>query len=188
MNKKLLNDLESNPIIAAVKDEINFEKALNSEVSIIFLLFADIFNIKKIVEKIQESGKYAFIHMDFLSGLSHDETAINFLSKEIKPDGIVSTRSKHIKIAKEKGLYTIQRFFLIDRQSINLAIKNIKNIKPDLVEFMPGLMPEIITTLKKEINIPIIAGGLITKKEHIISALKSGAYAISCSENKLWKI
>ena len=44
---------------------------------------------------------------------------------------------------------------------------------------MPGIMPKILRELSSELETPLIAGGLITQKEDVISALNAGALGVS---------
>ena len=78
------------------------------------------------------------------------------------------------------------RFFVIDSHSIGTAIENIKSSAPDMVEMMPGILPEIIKEFNRNIGIPIIAGGLIKTKNEIYQALGAGAKAISTGKQELW--
>ena len=58
--------------------------------------------------------------------------------------------------------------------------------RPDFIEILPGLMPRIISNLKKEVGHRVIAGGLISQKEDILNALDAGATAISTTNSELW--
>ena len=67
MNRdEIIQRIVESPIIAAVKEEKDVDEAINSQVSTIFLLHADIFNIKDMIDRIKDAGKTAFIHIDFL--------------------------------------------------------------------------------------------------------------------------
>src|SRR5690554_1391224 len=120
MKKKVIDRMELNPIIAAVQNEEDLDIAITSQVSTIFLLCADIFNAKSLVNRIKDADKSALIHIDFLEGIGKDAKAIDYIIEVIRPDGVISTKSSHIKIAKEKGMFTIQRFFLIDNKSYEM--------------------------------------------------------------------
>ncbi|MCG8501275.1 MAG: glycerol-3-phosphate responsive antiterminator [Firmicutes bacterium] len=185
---KIIERIEENPIIAAVRDAQGLKLAMMSPVTTIFILRADIFNIKRFVEEAKEAGKNVFIHMDFLEGIGKDHKAIDYIVQVIGPDGIISTKSSHIKYAKEKGIFTVQRFFLIDSQSYETTIKTVYAIKPDMVEIMPGVMPGIIRRIADQISAPVIAGGLIDSKEDIVQVLKAGALGASTGKKGLWEL
>lgn len=188
MRDIIIRRIEENPIIAAVQKKEDLELAIMSEVTTIFLLHADIFNIQSYVNKIKNANKSVLVHMDLLEGIAKDPKAIEYIAKIIRPDGIISTKSSHIKIAKEKGLFTVQRFFLIDNQSYDVAIRSIKTIQPDMIEVMPGVIPNVIKRIKKQVSASIIAGGLIDSKKDIIEILKSGGLGVSTGKKELWKL
>ena len=56
----------------------------------------------------------------------------------------------------------------------------------DLIEILPGVMPKIIRRLAGSAKKPLIAGGLISDKEDILSALGAGAVAISSTNEGVW--
>lgn len=181
-------DLVESQIIASIKREEDVEKAINSQANISFLLTGNLLNCKDYISKLKEHGMRVFIHLDLIEGIGPNRSAIQYIAKEWKPDGIISTKSNLIKYANDEGLYTIQRIFLIDRGAINKGIEVINNCKPDAVEVLPGLMPKVIDQLTREIPIPLIVGGLITTKEEVLQALEAGALAVSCGSPKLWNL
>jgi glycerol uptake operon antiterminator len=183
----LLNRVRLNSVIAAVQSEDDLEVAIKSNVTTVFLLCADIFNAKTLVDKIKGAGKSAFIHIDFLEGIGKDAKAIDYIIQVIKPDGIISTKSNHIKIAREKGMFTIQRFFLIDSKSFEMTLNSVKALQPDMIEVMPGVMPGVIHRITRRLSIPVIAGGLISSKQDVLEAIKAGALATSTGKKELWE-
>ncbi|MBZ4645937.1 MAG: glycerol uptake operon antiterminator [Petroclostridium sp.] len=187
MNKiEIIEKIEENPIIAAIRKEEDVDIAVTSQVTTVFLLHADIFNIKSLVDRVKNGNKSVFIHIDFLEGIGRDYKAIDYISKVIGPDGIISTKSSSIKYAQEKGIFTIQRFFLIDSLSYETTIKTVQSIQPDMIEIMPGVMPGIIKRINCQLSCPVIAGGLIDSKEDIIEILKAGALGASTGKKELW--
>ena len=71
---QLLEMLETNPIVAAIKDEAGLEAALKSEVGIVFVLHGDLCTLPAIVERIKLKKRMAIVHVDLIEGLSNDET------------------------------------------------------------------------------------------------------------------
>ena len=118
----MLERLRINPIIAAVRNAEDMDAALSSDVTTIFLLNSDIFNLKSLVDTIQSRCKSAFIHIDFVEGLGNDHKAVEYLAKFIKADGIISTRGSLIRHAKDMGMFTIQRFFSLTACRIKLPL------------------------------------------------------------------
>lgn len=183
---KMIEELENCPIIAAIKDEKGLEACLESESSVIFILYGDICTIGDMVKKIKAHGKMAVVHMDLIQGLSGKEVAVDFLKENTQADGIITTRPALIRRAKEKGLFTVLRFFVIDSIAFENIEKQTGAVSPDVIEILPGLMPKIIRKIQKSIHRPLIAGGLISEKEDIMAALSAGALAISTTNEAVW--
>ena len=188
MKQAFYDAVTDNPIIAAIKDEKGLEKCLGSgDTSVVFVLYGDVSTIAGIVEQIKEAGKTVVVHMDLIAGLSSKVEAVDFISCYTKADGIISTRIEQIKRAKELSLNTIYRIFVIDSKVIDNLNTHIKEYA-DIVEILPGLMPKIIKIMASKLGVPIIAGGLISEKEDVLSALKAGAIAISTTNPKVWEM
>lgn len=178
--------IQANPIIAAVKDINKIDDAIKSPSEIIFLLEGNILNLKDLVYKVKSAKKNVYIHVDLMDGFARDEYALKYIKEKIKPDGIISTKASIIREAKQMGIFSIQRLFILDNLSLNSGISSAKSIKPDAIEILPGIMNKITEKIRKEIDIPIITGGLICDKEDVIGSLRSGALAISTSKEEIW--
>ena len=185
MNNNIV-DIVQSQVIASIKKESDIDKAIASKANIAFLLTGNLINMQEHLERLKEKDIYTFIHIDFIEGLSNTKSAIKYIAKIWKPTGIITTKSNLIKFAKEEKLMTVQRIFLIDRNAILKGIEMSLSCKPDAVEILPGLMPSIIDQLTHQINLPIIAGGLISNKQEILDALEAGALAISSGNPSLW--
>lgn len=178
--------LEDCPVIAAVKDETGLKECLYSESQIIFLLFGDICSVGRYVEIAKSAGKMVFVHMGLINGLGNKEVAVDFIREHTGVDGIISTKPQLVKRAKELGLFGILRIFVIDSMAFGNIEKQCASLVPDAVEILPGLMPKIIKKLCSTVNVPIIAGGLISDKEDVMNALNAGAVAISVTNQRVW--
>lgn len=176
------------PVIAAVKDDAGLEKALASECAIIFVLYGDLLSIESIVAKIKAQKKVAMVHLDLITGLGTKEVSVEYLAEKVQADGIISTKPALIKKAREIGLYTVLRLFILDSMSFNNLPKQCELARPDCIEILPGVMPKIISRVKENEKVPLIAGGLISDKEDIYSALNAGARAISTTRCELWDV
>ena len=100
-------------------------------------------------------------------------------------DGLISTRSNLIRIAKETGLATVQRCFALDSKGVDSIEEMMKTAAPHMVEIMPGVIGKILSRFRK-IRIPVIAGGLVETKAEVTTALRCGAAAVSTGKQKLW--
>ena len=184
--KDLLEIIADSPVIAAVKDEEGLDKSLRTDCRIIFILYGNICSLTMIVEKIKSRDKLAIVHADLVQGLSAKTEAIDYIKNNTKADGILSTKGNLVKHATDIGLIGILRNFIIDSMAMENVNKQVELAHPDMIEIMPGIMPEIIEKLKNEIKLPLIAGGLISDKKDVIAALSAGADAVSTTKEELW--
>ena len=174
-------------MIAAVRNDADWETALRSQVSTIFDLSPELFSLKQRVDDAHKAGKQVFIHLDLAMGIGKDRTGIRY-AKETGVDGIISTRVNIIKTAREHGLFTVQRVFVVDAQSVQTTVDTVKASKADMVEIMPGVVGKATEKLKQRLEIPVIAGGLIETEEEVQMALNSGASAVSTGKKELWQM
>jgi len=185
--KSIVNIVQSQ-VIASVKDEKDIQKAIQADSNVVFLLTGNLVTTNIYLNLLKEANKTTFIHVDFIDGLSSSRAAIKYIADVWKPEGIITTRSHLIRFAKEEGLMTVQRVFLIDRNAMKKGIDIANSSKPDAIEILPGIMPNIIDEMTRATYLPVIAGGLISNKEEILRGLKSGALAISSGNPKLWNL
>ena len=186
MNQTIWPIIENCPVIAAIKDMEGLTQCLTSEIQIVFVLFGDVCNIGDIVAMLKRANRITFVHIDLIAGLSGKEVALDFIKNTTQADGIITTKQGLIKHAKELGLLTILRYFVIDSMALLNIEKQSSSVNPDLIEILPGVMPKIIKRVNRFSHVPVIAGGLISDKEDVLSALNSGAIAISTTNSSMW--
>ena len=192
MNQEFYEAVEANPVIAAVKNDAGLQAAVEmEEIQVIFVLYGDVCTIPEILERIKAAGKKAMVHIDLIAGLSAKEISVEFIARQTRADGIITTKPALVRRAKELGIFAVLRFFVID----SLALKNIENLemqcgtsRPDFIEVLPGVMPKVLGRIAKVRRIPMIAGGLITEKEDVIAALSAGAIAVSSTNQDVWNL
>ena len=177
--------MDKKKIFAAVRTEEELSIALTSETETIFLLSSNIEDVGKQIKKAHEAGKKLFVHIDLAEGVGKDEYGIKYL-KKLGVDGIISTRTNIIKLAKKAGVYTVQRFFIVDSHSVATTLEAIKIAKPDMIEIMPGLVTKVVRKIKEETDSPIVAGGLFSTVQEMEKALSDGATGVSASAKFLW--
>lgn len=187
MEQRYYDLFAANPVIAAVKDMDGLRKCCRLEdIRVVFILFGDICNIHNIVRQIKDAGKMAVVHVDLITGLSSKEISADYVKIHTEADGIISTKPTLIRRAKELSLFTVMRYFLIDSMALQNIMYQQANVRPDVIEILPGVMPKIIRKICDSSRIPIIAGGLITDRESILEALEAGAICVSSTNQNVW--
>lgn len=188
MGNRIREKLEDCPVIAAVKDEQGLQECLKTDCGIVFILYGDIMNIASIVEQVKEKDKLALVHMDLIAGLGSREVSVDFIRTATRADGILSTKPALVRRAGELGLYAVMRFFAIDSMAVENIHRQCEQARPDCIEVLPGVMPKVIRRIAEKLRQPVIAGGLITDKEDIMSALDAGAVSVSTTNRQLWYV
>ena len=181
--------VEDNPIIAAVKDDEGLEECLRTEIGVVFILYGNIGSIIDIVKKIKRSGKLALVHMDLVSGMQAKDVSVEYIRNYTEADGIITTKVNLLPRAKELGLNTILRTFVLDSTAMETLDRNSRPeaVQPDIMEVLPGtLLPDVIRQIVSSCRVPVMVSGLITRKSEVMNALKSGAVSISTTNRKLW--
>ena len=178
--------LKRYPVISAIKNEEGLKACLQSKSEVIFILHGNICNIEEIVDTVKKAKKIAIVHLDLIEGLSNSDIAVQFIASNTLADGIISTKSNMLKSAKERGLMTIQRVFMIDSIAYKNFHSHVNKGQIDFIEILPGVMPKVMRNLTKVSNIPVIAGGLISDEEDIRLSIESGAIAVSTTNKELW--
>jgi len=186
MDNTFYETLCDTPIIAAIKNDDDLKKILETDIKIVFILYGDLCSIIGIIEKIKATDKIAMVHIDLIVGLSSKEVAVDYIKQNTKADGIISTKLNIINRAIKLQMHTVYRIFVID----SMALETLKNqerlIKADLIEILPGAMPQVVKKVTTLTRVPIIAGGLITSKKEVIESLEAGATSISTSNHEVW--
>ncbi len=173
-------------LLPATNKMKDVEAILASPFSYMVLLGGHLGQLKATVDLAKRHGKKVLLHADLIDGLKNDEYAAEFLCQTIQPAGIISTRSSVISRTKKNGLIAIQRLFLIDSDALERSYSMLDKHRPDFIEVLPGVIPDVIAEMKERSGIPIIAGGLIRTPLHVQQALHAGAAAITTSRKDLW--
>lgn len=179
---------EISPIITAVKNEAGLEHAMETDSTVVFILYGTILNIRPIVEKIKDHGKLAIVHVDLIAGLSSKEVVVDFIRENTRADGIISTKPMLVRHAMELGMVGGQRTFVIDSMALDNMKKQLDSFKPDFMELMPGVMPGVLKSIRHVTDIPLVAGGLLADKKDIMAAFDAGVDAVSTTRETLWYV
>lgn len=175
------------PTAAAIKSNADAEIALSSEVTLLFILKGDVFQLAPIVAQAHKCGKGVVVHVDLIGGLGKDRAGIQFL-RQHGVDAIITSRTHLVATGKAEGLTTIQRLLLIDDSALETGPRTIARAQPDLIEVLPGIIfPQIAQRLRQLLPGPFIAGGFIRTADDVARVKAAGAILCSSSSQTLWK-
>ncbi|NHN34097.1 glycerol-3-phosphate responsive antiterminator [Paenibacillus agricola] len=187
--ENFLKRLATHRMVASIKEPKQIELALSlrNQLSGVFLLTGHIGVIKGYVDLFKNHDVPFFLHLEKIGGLSTDSYGLDYLAKVIKPTGVITTKTNVVKTAKKMGLFTIQRFFLVDTEGLENISKSLSQFEPNIIEVMPARIPEMIGEIKKFTSLPIITGGLLFERSQAMECLRQGATAVSSSKSELWR-
>lgn len=190
MIKAFEERLNKHKLIAAIKEPRSIEKAIKykDHISAVILMTGTILNVKQYVDVLQGEGLPVILHVEKIGGLQVDQHGMDIIVDYIKPFAIVTTKSSIIKRAKSKGMFVIQRVFLIDTEVYDHLLNTMEHLQSDIIEIMPSRAPDFLEKLSEVSPVPVITGGLLTTAEHAKEALERGATAVTTSNTKLWKL
>ena len=106
-------------LLPAVRHPKDLERLLMTDLTWIVLLGGRLGLLQPMVKLAADHGKRVLLHADLIDGLKNDEYAAEFLCRQIRPAGLISTRAAVIRQAKRNGALAIQRLFLIDSGAID---------------------------------------------------------------------
>ncbi|AOU00367.1 glycerol-3-phosphate responsive antiterminator [Bacillus velezensis] len=173
-------------ILPAIRNMKQFDAFLESPFLYGVILDIHLGQLKGVVNEAKKHGKLLMVHVDLIHGIKHDEYGAEFICQDIRPAGIISTRSSVIVKAKQKKIYAIQRLFLLDTSAMEKSMEFVGKHKPDFIEVLPGIVPTLIREIKEMTGIPIFAGGFIRTEQDVENALQAGATAVTTSDTELW--
>lgn len=179
-------DFHGQKLLPAVRRMKDLEYLLTTGYTWLVLLESHISQLSSITRLAAQHRKQLLVHVDLIQGLKNDDYGIEFLCQTVRPAGIISTRSSAVATAKKHKAVAIQRHFLLDSLALDMSYKLSDKIRPDYIEVMPGVMPQIIAEMAGRLDIPILAGGLIRTEEEAGQALAAGAVAVTSSRRELW--
>lgn len=175
------------PVAASVKSGEDIERALESDVWLLFLLKGDIFQLAPYVSQTHKRGKGFVVHIDLVSGIGKDRAGIQYL-RQIGVDAIITSRSHLVSAGRAEGLITIQRLLLVDDLSLETGIKAIVRAVPDIVEVLPGIVfPDVAAKIQQLLPGPFIAGGFLRTFDDIARIHAAGGILSSSSSYTLWQ-
>lgn len=174
-------------IIPSIRKLGDLEIALKTDVQMILLTEAHIANLLDLVKLVHASRKLALINLELLGGFGKDQVGMKLLKNYYHVDGVMSTDSGKLGMAKQCGLFTIQRFFLHDSRSFETALRIIDSSRVDAAELLPAVMAlSLYEKLNSISKIPLLAGGFIRDREIMKQIKACGFKGLTVSDKSLW--
>lgn len=180
--------LAEHPVICAVRTSEDLRCAQQLEgPRCVFLLGTTLREVPQSVSSLSAKGHSVFVHVDLVEGLKPDAAGLSFLAEHAKPAGVISTHRSVVEQAREQGLLTILRVFLLDSEALRKGRQLVSHLRPDLLELLPGVaLVGLGESRLREFGAGLIAGGLVEDKSQVGAILKRGVLGVSTSTRSLW--
>ncbi|WP_303867807.1 glycerol-3-phosphate responsive antiterminator [Acetobacterium wieringae] len=180
-------DFSEFQVIPSIRRLGDLELALNSKAQVILLTEAHIANLQELVRLVHSRDKKALVNLELLGGFGKDQVGMKLLKNYYHVDGVMSTDSGKLGMAKQCGLVTFQRFFLHDSRSFETAQKIIDCSRVDGAELLPAVMAiDCYQALLAVAKIPLLAGGFIRDREMMKKIRARGFKGLTVSDKTLW--
>lgn len=181
------NEFDKFQIIPSIRRLNDLEAALTSTRKIVLLTEADIANLKSLVEMVHAKGKKAWVNLELLGGFGRDQVGMKLLKNHYRVDGVMSTDSAKLGMAKRCGLVTVQRFLIADSRGYDTSLRILESTKVDAAEILPAATAlDIFSDLRRVTEIPLLAGGFIQDAGTIKRICGLGYNGITISKRAFW--
>lgn len=183
-----IKDFNKFQIIPSIRRLNDLEAALNSRCQIVLLTEADIANLKSLVEMVHAKNKKAWVNLELLGGFGRDQVGMKLLKNYYQVDGVMSTDSTKLGMARRCNLVTVQRFLIADSRGYDTSLRILESTKVDAAEILPAATAvNIFDALRRVTDIPLLAGGFIQDRVMIHKLQEIGYNGITISKKTFWK-
>lgn len=179
------NIYDLNGVIAAVEDIKQYKQFLKSKFNICVIMNIHISMLDMIFREAKEYNKQVLVHIDLIHGLANDEYGAEFLCQRYNPLGVISIKPAVVAACKRLKTIAVQRVFLIDSAALKKSINSVRQTMPDYVEILPAMCSTLFPMLKRELDRPLIAGGLIPSLNDALGILDNGISAVTINISRL---
>ena len=126
-------------VLPAIRNMKDLEKLIQTDYKVCVLLDMHVGHLRSIIELLKKHDIEAYIHIDLIKGMAHDEYACEYIIQTYKPKGIVSTKTKVIQKAKSLKLTNYSK---LNKSELVLAIMEAQ-MEKDGNYYMEGVLDDI---------------------------------------------
>ena len=175
------------PCCAAIVDGGRLGAALASRAPAIFLLRGNGLEIADLVRRVHEAGKLLAVHLDLVDGLKADHWGVAWLARS-GVDAVITSHGQLMPVIRNEGATAIHRLLLSRREHLDTAVTALARSRPDIVEFLPGVILPAVARLLPPLDVPMLAGGFIRTPLDARLVLSAGAVGVTTSSEGLWDL
>lgn len=175
-------------IIPAIDDLKKLQPACQTPAPVVFLMKANICNLKALVQLLHKHHKQVYVHIEFMDGFKPDKEGLKLLKNEYQVDGIVSANAKALVMAQSCNLQVVYRLFLVDSISLKRSQQILLNNDFSTIEVLPAInaLKEVKLLQKIFTHAHLIAGGFVRDQALIKQIFDCGFQAVDSSDVRVW--
>ncbi len=185
--EEFLRRLAEFPCCPATTTGEQLERALRSHPGVLLILRANGLILGPSIDRIHKRGKLVAVHLDLVSGLRSDKTAVEWLA-EAGADAVVTSRGHLVAAIKQQSMTAIQRLLLVRHSQLAAGLHSIERGEPDAVEILPGVLLPQLRSILPVGGRPLLAGGFVRSPDDVKALLRSGAIAVTTTSEALWNL
>ena len=175
------------PCCAAIVADARLDIALRSRAQIIFMLRGNGLELGDIVRRVHDGGKLVAVHLDLVDGLRADHWGVSWLAR-MGVDAVITSHGQLMSVIRNEGATAIHRLLLSRREHLDTAVSALARSRPDIVEFLPGVILPSLARLLPRLEVPLLAGGFIRTPLDARAVLAAGAIGVTTSSEGLWDL
>ena len=177
------------PVIPAIRSVQDSAAAAAAPSRVVYILAAGLSTLDEYLHILRERDKEVLVNLDLFAGLSRDREAVAYLAAS-GCAGIISTHTDVLNVARSHGLYTVQRTFMIDSDSVRSSMRSLQKFVPDALELLPApVAPRILPALREDFpSVAAVGGGLISGLQEADALIQQGLDAVSTGNAQLWSV
>lgn len=174
--------------IPSIRDKKYLSKAFKAPSEYVLVTDTHIGDLKPLVEICHRNNKKVIVNLELVGGLSSDKTGIEFLKKMYMADAVIGTSPAKLKMAKKRGLETIQLISLQDSKAMDSAKTLLSETAADAIELRPAFYGlKFFEEFKAIHSVPFLLGGFIESAHFLKQAKEKGFSGCSTSNHHLWQ-
>ncbi len=183
---EFLDRLHVTPCCAAITESGALESALASPVPAVFILRADGLDLEPVVERTHRAGKIVAVHLDLVDGIKPDRAAVDWLARA-GVDAVISSHGQLMAAIRRSRMIAIHRLLLTRHGAVESGVAAVARSGADLVEVLPGVILPELPSLRRQLKVPLLAGGFIRDEAQARAVLAAGAVAVTTSTEAVWR-
>lgn len=172
--------------IPIVENGAQFARVLETpQLTTVLLRHCNLFDFRHMLARAHDQDLAVYVNVDHIGGVAPDAAGLAYLAHHLHVVGVFSSNVKVLAQAKNLGLETVQRIFILDSTGLDVACELVDRQAVDLLDLSPALaIPYAVA--RTPLSLPFIGTGFISTSQQVREILRAGAIGVTVSRPELW--